>query len=73
VGLALSSKVPNKKEDYLELLTMQYQVFQTAETKGMLSLEIHVDNPQQKMILYSFPTSYGERRATDVAKGGLAQ
>jgi len=51
VGLALSSKVPNKKEDYLELLTMQYQVFQTAETKGMLSLEIHVDNPQHKMIL----------------------
>ena len=71
--MALSSKVPNKKEDYLELLTMQYQVFQTAKTKGMLSLEIHVDNPHHKMILWAFPTFYGERRATGVAKSGLAQ
>jgi hypothetical protein len=71
VGLALSSKVPNKKEDYLELLTMQYQVFQTAKTKGMLSLETHVDNPHHKFIFKPFQyfTASAARRA--LQKAGL--
>ena len=35
-----------KKDDYVELLSLLYQVFRLAKTKGMLALESHVENPQ---------------------------
>lgn len=34
-----------KKADYLELLTMQYQVFKLIKQKGALAVEQHVENP----------------------------
>jgi chemotaxis protein MotA len=33
------------KENYVELLSMMYQVFRLAKGKGMLALEAHVENP----------------------------
>lgn len=54
-----------KKEDYLELLTMQYQVFRMAKTKGMLSLEQHVDNPHDSAVFQAFPTFHGDHHATE--------
>ncbi|MBL4720313.1 MAG: flagellar motor stator protein MotA [Alphaproteobacteria bacterium] len=53
------------KADYMELLTMQYQVFRMAKTKGMLSLEQHVDNPHDSAIFAAFPTFHGDHHATE--------
>ena len=44
-----------KKPDYLELLTMQYQIFRMARTKGMLALEQHVENPHESIPFQAFP------------------
>jgi len=38
------------KEDYVELLSMMYQVFKLAKGKGMLALEAHVENPEDSDI-----------------------
>jgi len=35
------------KDDYLELLTMMYQLFRMAKSKGMLALETHIENPDE--------------------------
>jgi chemotaxis protein MotA len=46
-GLTSILKGPKyKKDDYLELLSLQYQIFKLAKTKGMLALETHVENPE---------------------------
>ena len=31
---------------FLELLSLQYQIFKTAKSKGMLALETHIENPE---------------------------
>jgi len=43
------------KDSYLELLSMMYQVFKLAKTKGMLALESHIENPEDSAIFTSFP------------------
>lgn len=43
------------KSDYLELLTMLYQVFKLAKGKGMLALEVHIENPKDSELFKSFP------------------
>lgn len=43
------------KEDYVELLSMMYQVFKLAKGKGMLALEAHVENPEDSDIFSEFP------------------
>ncbi|MEX2455355.1 MAG: flagellar motor stator protein MotA [Rhodospirillaceae bacterium] len=44
-----------KKEDYIELLSVQYQVFKLARSKGMLALEAHVENPDDSELFTQFP------------------
>ena len=44
-----------KKDDYLELLTLLYQIFRLAKTKGMLALEQHVENPHESTLFAEFP------------------
>jgi len=34
------------KDDYLELLSLRYQIFKTAKSKNMLALETHIENPE---------------------------
>lgn len=43
------------KESYLELLSLLYQIFKTAKSKGMLALEQHVENPQDSQLFQAFP------------------
>lgn len=43
------------KDSYLELLSMMYQVFKLAKTKGMLALESHIENPEESSIFTAFP------------------
>ncbi len=44
-----------KKSSYIELLSMMYQIFKLAKTKGMLALEAHVEKPEESSIFQEFP------------------
>lgn len=52
-----------KKEDYLELLTLMYQVFKIAKTKGLLALEQHIEKPEESPLFQQFPKFYGDHHA----------
>jgi len=54
-----------KKADYLELLTLMFVVFKTARTKGMLSLEGHIENPHESTIFSKFPKFSHNHEAPD--------
>jgi chemotaxis protein MotA len=43
------------KNSYVQLLSLLYQVFKLAKTKGMLALEQHVENPQESWLFKEFP------------------
>ncbi|MDD9925089.1 MAG: MotA/TolQ/ExbB proton channel family protein, partial [Rhodospirillaceae bacterium] len=47
------------------LLTMQYQVFRMAKTKGMLALEQHVENPHDSAVFQAFPTFHHDHHAVE--------
>ncbi len=47
---------PYTKERYLDLLGLQYQIFKTAKSKGMLALESHIENPEESDLFGAFPT-----------------
>jgi chemotaxis protein MotA len=44
-----------KKDNYLELLALLYEVFRLAKTKGMLALESHVENPHESELFAKYP------------------
>ena len=44
-----------KKKDYVELLSLLFQVLRLAKTKGMLALEAHVDAPESSDLFKEFP------------------
>lgn len=44
------------KADYIELLSMLYQTFKLAKSKGMLALESHVEKPEESDLFKNFPT-----------------
>ena len=48
------------KESYLELLSMMYQLFKLAKSKGMLSLEQHIETPEESELFAQFPTFHGD-------------
>lgn len=52
--MALKGKVFDKA-DYLELLTLQFTIFKLIKTKGMLELEMHIENPAESKIFSSHP------------------
>ena len=54
-----------KKEDYVELLSLLYQVFKLAKTKGMLALESHVDHPHESDLFSRFPSFMANHHAQE--------
>lgn len=54
-----------KKESYVELLSMLYQVLKLAKTKGNLALESHIENPENSAIFNEFPTFANDHHAVD--------
>lgn len=54
-----------KKDDYLELLMVQYQVFKTMKQKGALALEQHVENPHDSTLFKEFPRFYNDHHALE--------
>ena len=62
VGEAVKGK-RHSKENYLELLSLLYQLFKVAKTKGMLMLEQHIEKPEESAIFQQFPGIYDNPRA----------
>ena len=54
-----------KKDDYLELLSLLYQLFRLAKTKGMLALESHVENPHESDIFTKYPSFLANHHAEE--------
>ena len=51
------------KDAYLELLSLLYQLFKIAKTKGMLTLEQHIEKPEESSIFQQFPGIYQNQAA----------
>ena len=54
LGLLLKKPKYNKAS-YIEALCMQYQVFKLAKTKGLLTLEQHIEHPHESTLFGQFP------------------
>lgn len=52
---AMTAKGPQKK-DYLDLLQMMFQLFQTFRKEGPQGVEKHVENPDQSDIFKAYPS-----------------
>ncbi|MEM6781285.1 MAG: flagellar motor stator protein MotA [Pseudomonadota bacterium] len=53
---AISKPAAYSKDDYIELLSMLFTVFKLARTKGWLSLEQHIENPEESSLFEQFPS-----------------
>ena len=56
--------LPSKK-DYLELLTLQYELFQLAQKSGLLGWEEHVNDPHKSSIFSKYPSFLKNHHAVD--------
>ncbi len=61
----LFKKQRYNKASYIELLCMQYMIFKLAKTKGLLSLEQHIENPHESSIFKQFPGFQSDHHAVD--------
>ena len=52
---AMTAKGP-QKQDYLELLQMLFQLFQTFRKEGPQGIEKHIENPEQSDIFKAYPS-----------------
>jgi chemotaxis protein MotA len=65
-GLGRAMKGPRyKKDDYVELLSVLYQLFKLAKTKGMLALEQHVEKPDESTLFAQFPKFQKDHHAVE--------
>ncbi len=53
--LAALGKGGGGKQEYLELLTMLYNLFRQAQQSGVMALETHAENPKASPILSAYP------------------
>jgi chemotaxis protein MotA len=54
-----------RKAAYLELLSLLYQVFKLAKSKGMLALEAHVEKPEESSLFAQFPKFSADHHAVE--------
>lgn len=50
----LMKGTPFKSEDYVDLLTMQYEVFKLIKSKGMLEIESHIESAKDSAIFSKY-------------------
>ena len=53
---ALTKPNAYSKDDYIEMMSMLFTVFKLARTKGWLSLEQHIENPEESEVFSQFPS-----------------
>ncbi|MBI3418979.1 MAG: flagellar motor stator protein MotA [Proteobacteria bacterium] len=64
--LPLAFKKPKyNKQSYVELLSMLYQTFKLAKTKGMLALEAHIEKPDDSSLFQQFPGFLHDHHAVE--------
>ena len=54
-----------KKQDYLDLMKMLYELFQYAKREGLIALEPHVENPSSSSIISKYPSFLSNHHATE--------
>jgi len=65
-GFGKAMKGPaHSKDDYIELLSVQYQIFKLARSKGMLALESHIKNPDESDLFNQFPGFHENHHAVE--------
>lgn len=53
------------KQRYIDLLSVLYQTFKLAKTKGMLALEAHIEKPEESSIFQAFPSFLNDHHAVE--------
>jgi chemotaxis protein MotA len=53
------------KAAYVELLGLQYSLFKLVQSKGLLALEPHIENPESSSIFQRFPTFAANHHAVE--------
>ena len=61
---ALSGKSA-KKQDYIDLLSMLYQIFKLVQQSGVMALESHFEDPSKSAILTNYPKFLERHEAVD--------
>jgi chemotaxis protein MotA len=51
------------KDDYIDLLAMMYQLFRVIQQSGIMSLESHVEKPEESPILSKYPKFLGRHES----------
>jgi chemotaxis protein MotA len=58
-------KAPEGKKDYVDLLTMLFQLFRLSQQGGIMGLEAHFEAPEKSSVLSRFPKFLARRDALD--------
>lgn len=53
------------KAAYIELLGLQFSLFKLVQSKGILALEAHIENPHESAIFNNFPTFMKDHHAVE--------
>ena len=53
------------KESYIELLGLQFSLFKLIQTKGLIALEPHIENPEESTLFAKFPTFASNHHAVE--------
>jgi chemotaxis protein MotA len=56
---------PPKKDEYVDLLAMLYQIFKQVQQQGVMSLEPHFEDPSKSSILTKYPKFMAKHEAVD--------
>ncbi|MGJ3232126.1 MAG: flagellar motor stator protein MotA [Oceanicaulis sp.] len=54
-----------KRQDYIDLLTLLFQLTKTMKTKGVIALESHIEKPHESSIFSAYPKILKDHFATD--------
>lgn len=63
IGLVKGPKY--KKQDYVDLLSLLYDIFSVARKEGLLALESHIENPEESPIFTKYPRLIREHHLVD--------
>jgi chemotaxis protein MotA len=54
-----------KRQDYLDLLVMMYEIFNVARRDGLVGLENHIEHPEESAIFQRYPKFLKNKHAVD--------
>lgn len=70
--MAVKENIP-KKQDYLDLLKLQYELFMLARRQGVLALETHVNDPSKSDLFNKYPSVKKQHHAPTFLAEALQQ